>query len=327
MRVSVITPMFNAVGTIEALVDSILAQDETSWELIVVDDRSTDDSVAVVRRLAARRPDATIVVVESEINGGPSAARNLGLDQAVGEFVVFVDADDELPPNALSALLAAVDSGTDVVVGAHAVRTPDGRLDPRPDRLHGLVGGADAANASLQGLLWNFLHGKLYRRTLFAELRFPEQIRRYEDLVLNTVVYAQCSQIRYLEEVVYVYAVRRDSLTWSQTPTPGIVTTPYDALRARLGSDPRFPPVSWAALRTFLAVMTLSGGITAGASAEQLRPIALAFRAEVSIRDLIGVARRNRTMGLGGILIRVSFPTYRWMYRRHVRRTFDLSTG
>lgn len=99
--VSIIMPMYNAGRFVGECVDSVLAQDMPDWELLVVDDGSTDASAAIVAgRMAAAGGRLRLL---SQSNSGVSAARNRALDEARGRYVMFVDADDVLPPGALSA--------------------------------------------------------------------------------------------------------------------------------------------------------------------------------------------------------------------------------
>ena len=98
MLVSVIVPVYNAEKYLPACLDSLLAQSLTDFELLLVDDGSRDASGAICDEYAVR--DSRIRVFHIP-NGGVSAARNLGLDHARGEFVVFVDADDRVMPDHL----------------------------------------------------------------------------------------------------------------------------------------------------------------------------------------------------------------------------------
>ena len=98
--VSVIIPMYNKEKNIARTIDSVLAQDYPWWELVVVDDGSSDGSVSVVERYE----DARIRLFRKE-NGGVSAARNYGVQKATGEYVVYLDADDSLMPSCLLTLL------------------------------------------------------------------------------------------------------------------------------------------------------------------------------------------------------------------------------
>ncbi len=104
-RVSVIIPAFNAAAVIGNAVSSAQTQTENLIEIIVVDDASTDDTTAIVERLAAQ--DTRLRLVRLAQNGGPGVARNAGLDAASGEWVALLDADDRFHPQRLERLLAA----------------------------------------------------------------------------------------------------------------------------------------------------------------------------------------------------------------------------
>jgi teichuronic acid biosynthesis glycosyltransferase TuaG len=91
--VSVIIPLYNAEKYIKETIESVINQTYQNWELIVVDDRSTDSSRDVVNKLAKK--DHRIKLIESETNfGGPARPRNIGIDNAKGEYIAFLDADD-----------------------------------------------------------------------------------------------------------------------------------------------------------------------------------------------------------------------------------------
>lgn len=101
--ISVIIPVYNMEKYLRRCLDSVLAQDYTNLEILVVDDGSTDGSWAICQEYA--RKDARITVIHQE-NGGLSAARNTGLDRATGAYIAFVDSDDYILPNMYSAMLA-----------------------------------------------------------------------------------------------------------------------------------------------------------------------------------------------------------------------------
>ena len=90
--VSIVMPMFNMVDHVGQAVLSVVAQTVADWELIVVDDASTDGSAEVVASLAAQDP--RIVVVKQPVNGGAAAARNIATERARGRYIAFLDADD-----------------------------------------------------------------------------------------------------------------------------------------------------------------------------------------------------------------------------------------
>ena len=106
--VSVIIPVYNALPYLDACVDSLLAQSLDSLELVFVDDHGTDGSVARLQeRIAAYDGPKTLRVISTPQNGGPGAARNLGISQATGEYIAFVDSDDTVDREFCASLLAA----------------------------------------------------------------------------------------------------------------------------------------------------------------------------------------------------------------------------
>jgi glycosyltransferase involved in cell wall biosynthesis len=104
-RVSIIIPCYNYARFLPDAVASVLAQTFTDWELIVVDDGSTDATLTTARQLMARHPDRRIRVFQQP-NAGPAAARNTGAERAAGEYMLFLDADDMLAPTLLECAVA-----------------------------------------------------------------------------------------------------------------------------------------------------------------------------------------------------------------------------
>lgn len=176
-KVSVIIPAYNAAGCVRRAVDSVLAQSFRDFELLVVDDGSSDDTLEVLAAYGDRlRPLA-------QANGGPAAARNHGLRQARGEYVAFLDADDHWRPDKLARQVQLLDarpeigfcsSATDVVDAAGAPVCawpcqPD--AGPLPDILF-LRGTVISGSTS----------GVLARRSLvLAQGGFDENLRGFED--------------------------------------------------------------------------------------------------------------------------------------------------
>ncbi|MFR6590644.1 MAG: glycosyltransferase family 2 protein [Gallintestinimicrobium sp.] len=102
-QISIIMPVYNGVSWIGECIESIRQQTDTNWELLVLDDHSTDGTTELVLKLA--EADSRIFPILRQKNG-VSAARNEGLEKAQGEFIMFVDADDKLDPQMLSVLRA-----------------------------------------------------------------------------------------------------------------------------------------------------------------------------------------------------------------------------
>lgn len=110
---TVIMPCFNSEGYIEESIRSIMAQTIEEWELVVVDDGSTDRTCEIVAEFEKR--DTRIRLVRQPVNRGPADARNVGLDQAQGEFIAFLDSDDVWFPDKTAKQVGIMEkSGADI---------------------------------------------------------------------------------------------------------------------------------------------------------------------------------------------------------------------
>lgn len=114
-RISLIIPTYNAEHTIKRCLDSVLKQDEKPFEIIVVNDCSTDNTDCILSDYSEK--ESMVKILKNEINSGVSASRNLGLRYAQGDYVMFMDSDDYLMPDAISYLQKCIsDSKADVIV-------------------------------------------------------------------------------------------------------------------------------------------------------------------------------------------------------------------
>lgn len=209
-RVSIIMPCYQNGRTAADTVRSIQAQTEADWELIAVDDGSTDDTLAVLERLAREEPRMRVIHQE---NGGVSAARNAGMDAAKGEWLSFVDADDVLLPQALAHLLALTHAETDVACGAYVMRYGDegGREEKHV-----------CADGDLQTILESLIRGdsalnsmcaRLYRTQMIRErgVRAPLGVKVGEDVLFNLDAFMAARAWRMSEETIYIYEFGGDS--------------------------------------------------------------------------------------------------------------------
>ena len=140
--VSVIMANFRGAAHLEAAMRAVLAQSERRLELILADDASDDDSVAIARAVA--EGDGRVRVIASARNGGPAATRNLALDAARGDWIAIVDSDDLIHPERLARLVAAAEAaGADLVaddLGPFGAPAEGGRTLLQPLALRHFVG-------------------------------------------------------------------------------------------------------------------------------------------------------------------------------------------
>ena len=169
VTLSVIVPVYNGEATIGPCLDSILQQDTgCTVQLIVVDSDSTDGTAAVLERYRAL---PGVLLCNCSAPRSAAAARNEGLRHAVGRWLMFVDSDDLLLPGAIRTLLEAAQRlDADVVQGGWQYLYTDGTRGPVQRYPAAVYTGAAAPERfELPGMPW----GKVYRRELFAQVRFP----------------------------------------------------------------------------------------------------------------------------------------------------------
>ena len=176
---SIIIPLYNNEDTLGRSVESVLMQNIDDCEIIIVDDGSTDKSGAIADEWA--RKDYKITVLHKN-NGGPSEAKNYGLDAVKGDYVAFVDSDDELSSNTLKPLMNILDSNPEYDILEYSVMQHVGHYDECYLNIgnHVFNNAIDwlAHNGCNHCWMWN----KIFRKELFDNLRFPKQLRRFEDM-------------------------------------------------------------------------------------------------------------------------------------------------
>ena len=182
--ITVIIPAHQAERFLARALDSVRAQTDPDWALIVVDDGSTDGTLALAQRHAACDPARITILTQP--NAGPGAARNRGMATAQSAYVLCLDADDALVPEALAQLRENLNSHgpADLLFGGHAVvRTDGSRKTHTPDARWGTP--LADFRRFLYGQGVGPTHGAvLMRRELATRLAYPETIRNNEDVVL-----------------------------------------------------------------------------------------------------------------------------------------------
>ncbi len=211
--VSIVVPVYNAAAFLPDMFDSVLAQTYENIEVICVNDGSSDNSLEVLRRYAAR--DSRVAVVDKP-NSGAGETRNAGIARAAGEYLCFVDSDDFIEANAVEALVAAaVESGADAVIfDMDFYNDETKRFQPH---LGAIVKEAIPAREcfradSIEDFYRNVIGytvNKLYRTDLLKSQRieFP-RVGAHEDMPFTYVALSAAGSVYYLDEVLYHY--RRD---------------------------------------------------------------------------------------------------------------------
>ena len=220
MKVSIIIPCYNAGKYLGECLESVLAQDEQDFEVIVIDDGSADHTLDVASEYALR--DDRVHVYHQE-NRGVSAARNLGLAHACGEWVTFVDGDDLIAPDMLSVMLRAADDNTDMIVCAHETFGDTQECFWPQTRWYTLSGEKRRHAAALRLIegdsVLNIMCNKLHRRELLEReyIRLTEGVAIAEDALFNLEAVLCGKGVVYVNRVTYRYRIHSQSATQKRT--------------------------------------------------------------------------------------------------------------
>ena len=205
-EISIIVPVYNSAETIKECVNSIVAQDFTNWELLLVDDGSSDCSHGICLKLAAQ--DKRMVALQQE-HKGVSAARNLALDKARGTYICFVDADDTVEPDYLSSLYERHDY--DMVICGYYVDCYNEEKHLVNREIHSPAPLATDINDNKETLVPLFKNGminsnwnKIYKREIIINNKI--KFRNYsinEDNIFNILYMKYVQSIITIEKPLY----------------------------------------------------------------------------------------------------------------------------
>ena len=193
MKLSIIVPAFNAEKTIHQCLDSILAQTIPEFELIVINDGSTDSTEEILNDYLGNNPG--VFRVQTVENGGQGRARNIALDMAGGDYIGFVDSDDWVEPDMFRKLLQLAESEDCDIVHCDVIsHFPDGSTAVEMVyRLNCPIASAGFAN------------NMLFRRELLESIRFPEEKLWYEDTEFTARCIHRAGKEAHLNELLYHY--------------------------------------------------------------------------------------------------------------------------
>lgn len=195
-EISVIIPVYNVEKRLSRCIDSLLNQSYKNFEILLIDDGSLDRSGSICDEYAAR---VTNIRTYHQMNQGVSAARNKGLDLAVGEYIVFIDGDDHVAEDYLKHLLQM--PGDLVISGNQTFPIKNRRQFTDKKYKGGEI--KVLLNQYCPPVVW----GNLYRRTLIykSSVAFMQGVRVGEDLLFNLDYIKQCSSIQTISNVDYFY--------------------------------------------------------------------------------------------------------------------------
>lgn len=201
MKLSIVIPIYNKEAYVEACLKSLLEQDFQDFELIAVDDGSTDGSGDLCDRMAAK--DQRIRVIHQK-NGGVTAARRRGVEETRGRYIMFADSDDELLPHALQTMYQTIEeTQADEVIGVY--RTQHGRIGDSGRR------GWQDPFTMVDDLLavrnpFCILWGVIFRKELLDGcLNTPREVIEREDILMQIKCLVKRPKVFFIPDQVYLY--------------------------------------------------------------------------------------------------------------------------
>lgn len=220
---SIIVPVYNmaADGKLNYCLDSLVGQTIPDYEIIAVDDCSTDDSLDILKEYEKRYPDK-FIAVHSPVNKHQGGAKNIGLKMAEGEWIGFIDSDDWIVPDFYERLIGkAVETGADIVgcdyclTDEHSMKV--GQIVPnnKPEQT-GILDDEKRKSLILDG---GSLVVKIFKRKMILDnqLFFPEDIF-YEDNALGNSYLVLASRFEYIPEPLYYYYQHNTSTVHTISP-------------------------------------------------------------------------------------------------------------
>ena len=211
VKLSIIIPVYNVERYLPHCLESLLSDRQEEYEILLINDGSTDGSLAVCESYQKRFP--SLISITTTDNHGQGHARNLGIERARGEYLYFIDSDDYLAPGGLEGILSCLEEDFDICIfDSIAVNVAGRELKAMPGcSCGGRLTLTDSPDLLLQGPdVWN----KIFRRSLWLDsgVRFPSGVW-FEDLATVPKLYAFTDRILYIPKAWHRYLQRYDSVT------------------------------------------------------------------------------------------------------------------
>lgn len=207
--ITFIVPVYNAENTIAMCLDSITNQMTLDYEVICVDDGSVDRSSYIIKSYSRYNPRIKYIGID---NSGPSVARNLGLSNAQGEWVIFVDSDDYYMEDSLHYMEEYItkNENVDLIVFGYyekiEINTFKNRSLCSQNKIIGIKEYIAKVGQPSSMMYFNSLWNKVYKRSIIQKIEgFQENIRLGEDAIFNYEYYKHCKIIGMSEKMMYVY--------------------------------------------------------------------------------------------------------------------------
>lgn len=214
-KISVLTPVYNAANYIEDAINSVLEQSFTDWEMLCVDDESTDNSLSILYEY--RKKDKRIKVF-SQKNTGPLGARRLAFEHSTGDYIIYLDADDLFSRDLLQCLYEReIESDADAVAPDMIRRFPDKDDSWNKEKNVDIKEVLTGMQGFMETFPWRKLHNfNLWKRSVFEKSTYHPYLENNNfnaDEILQRILLLNCKKIVFSAGGAYIHTANMESIT------------------------------------------------------------------------------------------------------------------
>lgn len=223
--VSVIIPVYNRQKYIEECIQSVIAQSYQNFEIIIIDDGSTDDSLKICKELAQTEPR---IRLHNGAHKGVSAARNIGLDVSQGEYVFFVDSDDVIHPRLLETLVEGLQRYGVHMGGTRGINIPQRNWQTYTEKLYSSTDEGEVIQKSFEETLhamfteqtpFSVMGGVIMRRDWIGDTRYRTDLSIGEDYLFSYENLIKGTGAVFLKQRWYLNRIHDSNTSWDYSYT------------------------------------------------------------------------------------------------------------
>lgn len=212
-KFSIIIPVYNIEKYIQIAIESILNQKYQDFELIIIDDGSTDKSGEICKQY---KNDKRVKLIQKK-NQGVSSARNLGLEKATGEYIIFVDGDDYLEPNTLQIIANNIENNDMIIFGYNEKfkkKIYQKNMTINETVVDNIKSIENVVNNKYGGYIFN----KVFKKSIIKKynIKFNLKIHMCEDLLFVIEFLQYAKNIKVIHDILYNYRMRKSSAVWQK---------------------------------------------------------------------------------------------------------------
>lgn len=214
--ISIIIPVYNAQAYIKTMLDGILGQSYNDWELILIVSKSKDESLEICQEYEQKNKNIAVVAVESAL---PGEARNIGMQRATGEYIMFADADDIITEKQVLSYFVekAKKTDADIVVGNYERLWKNKKLPARSHEIYSKKA-LNTEDFRFDGFFsvgtLAYVWGKLYKKSFLENNRIMfEKVSYAEDKLFNINCYLDRAKYAFIDQICYTYRMNASSVS------------------------------------------------------------------------------------------------------------------